>query len=177
MAKALQCRGCAAATRVGQVSTGLCSLWVERFAKDPCCLEGRHSSGGDGDGLAAAGIAGLASCAVPCGELPEAGDGDGLALGKRVCNGGGQSAERFGDIGLRERRAGRNAGAQLGSGHGCSPNRCSVSMFNEAPEVVERLGLSAPYTSGENGDSEAAEKTVRGAQCTYGSATRGRVAG
>ena len=79
------------------MSTGLCTLWIERVARGLCSLEGRHPGGGDGNGPASAGIAPRANRAGHCSELSEAGDGDGLALGKRVRNGGGQSTELDGE--------------------------------------------------------------------------------
>ena len=67
-----------------------------RFAR----ASGHVSVRRGGEGLACARTAPLASRAGPCHELPESGDGEGLALGKRVGNGGGWCAERCGDVGL-----------------------------------------------------------------------------
>ena len=61
---------------------------IDGVAERLAGLERRRRRGGDGDDLAGAGVAPLACRPALRRERPESGDGDGVALGETVADGG-----------------------------------------------------------------------------------------
>ena len=149
---------------------------VECVAKGLCRLEGRHPGGGDGDRLAGARTAPLASCAGPCCELPESGDGDGLALGKRAAmvEVRAPSAAATSAVESDERAATRahSSDRVMGALRARVHSRCSAMWRKLSSGFAERSRQERSEP-----DWKAVEDTVRGGQCTCGSVARRRAAG